>query len=208
MNPDITKYRLFRVVTVFGCSLLPFSCVQDDDVACNSESEEGNVSLQMKVDAAGDNNGTIPTDDEAKIHSLRVYAFADIPADHADADKDGRLVGYYYTDKPAATTSLTFEMDITFYQKGTQQVNFYMVANEGAMSTPGVSKPFTQNTTEQELKDYFFTQLEGPVSSKGLPMYHQSSVALNKAGSTSVPAFNLQRPIGKLEVFADNPLAK
>ena len=101
MNPDITKYRLFRVVTVFGCSLLPFSCVQDDDVACNSESEEGNVSLQMKVDAAGDNNGTIPTDDEAKIHSLRVYAFADIPADHADADKDGRLVGYYYTDKPA-----------------------------------------------------------------------------------------------------------
>lgn len=208
MNLDITKYRLFRVVAVFGCSLLPFSCVQDDDVACNSESEEGNVSLQMKVETAAD-NPTVPTTEiteEAQIHTLRVYAFADIPADDADADKDGRLVGYYYTDKPAATTSLTFDMDITFYQKGTQKVNFYVVANEGAMSTPGVSKPFTQNTTEQELKDYTFTQLEGPVSSKGLPMYHQSSVTLNKAGSTSVPTFNLQRPIGKLEVFAAKPV--
>lgn len=206
MNLDIIKYRLFRVVTVFSCSLLPFGCVQDDDVACDSESTSDNVSLQLKVDSAGDNNGTAPTDDEAKIHTLRVYAFAEIPQGDEDADKDGRLVGYYYTDKPAAATPLIFDMDITFYQKGTQQVNFYMVANEGAMSTPGVSKPFTQNTTEQELKDYTFTQLEGPVSSKGLPMYHQSSVTLNKAGSTSVPTFNLQRPIGKLEVFAAKPV--
>ena len=79
MNLDIIKYRLFRVVTVFGCSLLPFSCVQDDDVACNSESTSDNVSLQLKVDAAGDNKGTAPTADEAKIHTLRVYAFAEIP---------------------------------------------------------------------------------------------------------------------------------
>lgn len=204
MNLDIIKYRLFRVVAVFGCSLLPFSCVQDDNVACNSESEEGNVSLQLKVETAADNFGTVPTTEEAQIHTLRVYAFADIPADNADADKDGRLVGYYYTDTPAAT----FNMDIKFYQRGSQKVNFYVVANEGAMSTPGVSKPFTQNTTEQELKDYFFTQLESPVSSKGLPMYHQSPVTLNKAGSTSVTPLNLQRPIGKLEVFAAKPVGE
>ena len=205
MNLDIIKYRLFRVVTVFSCSLLPFSCVQDDDVACNSESEEGNVSLQLKVETAANNSETVPTTEEAQIHTLRVYAFADIPADDADADKDGRLVGYYYTDKPAATTSLTFDMDITFYQKGTQTVNFYVVANEGAMSTPGAEKPLTEKTTEQVLKEYTFTQINGPLGTKGLPMYYQSTVTLNKAATSSLQPFNLRRPIGKMEVFAAKP---
>ena len=205
MNPDITKYRLFRVVTVFGCSLLPFSCVQDDDVACNAESTSDNVSLQLKVDAAPGNNGTAPTNDEAKIHTLRVYAFAEIPQGDANADKDGRLVGYYYSNSSTTTASITFNMDIKFYQKGSQKVNFYVVANEGAMSTPGAEKPLTENTTEQALKAYTFTQINGPVGTKGLPMFHQSTVTLNKAAMSSLQPFNLQRPIGKLEVFAAKP---
>lgn len=205
MNPDITKYRLFRVVTVFGCSLLPFSCVQDDDVACNAESTSDNVSLQLKVDAAPGNNGTAPTNDEAKIHTLRVYAFAEIPQGDANADKDGRLVGYYYSNSSTTTAPITFNMDIKFYQKGSQKVNFYVVANEGAMSTPGAEKPLTENTTEQALKAYTFTQINGPVGTKGLPMFHQSTVTLNKAAMSSLQPFNLQRPIGKLEVFAAKP---
>lgn len=205
MNLDIIKYRLFRVVTVFGCSLLPFSCVQDDDVACNSESTSDNVSLQLKVDAAGDNNGTAPTDDEAQIHTLRVYAFAEIPQGDEDADKDGRLVGYYYTNSPATTAPFTFDMDIKFYKKSSQTVNFYVVANEGAMSTPGAEKPLTEKTTEQVLKEYTFTQINGPLGTKGLPMYYQSTVTLNKAATSSLQPFNLRRPIGKMKVFAAKP---
>lgn len=205
MNLDIIKYRLFRVVTVFGCSLLPFSCVQDDDVACNSESTSDNVSLQLKVDAAGDNKGTAPTADEAKIHTLRVYAFAEIPQGDEDADKDGRLVGYYYTNSPATTAPFTFDMDIKFYKKSSQTVNFYVVANEGAMSTPGAEKPLTEKTTEQVLKEYTFTQINGPLGTKGLPMYYQSTVTLNKAATSSLQPFNLRRPIGKMEVFAAKP---
>lgn len=208
MNLDIIKYRLFRVVTVFSCSLLPFGCVQDDDVACDSESTSDNVSLQLKVDSAGDNNGTAPTDDEAKIHTLRVYAFAEIPQGDKDADKDGRLVGYYYTNSPTTTTApITFDMDIKFYKKGSQTVNFYVVANEGAMSTPGVVNPLTEKTTEQVLKEYTFTQINGPVGTNGLPMYHQSSVTLSKAGPNSIN-FKLKRPIGKLEVFAAKPVGE
>lgn len=157
MNPDIIKNRLFRVVTVFSCSLLPLGCVQDDDVTCNAESTSDNVSLQLKVDAAPGNNGTAPTNDEAKIHTLRVYAFAEIPQGDANADKDGRLVGYYYSNSSTTTAPITFNMDIKFYQKGSQKVNFYVVANEGAMSTPGAEKPLTENTTEQALKAYTFT---------------------------------------------------
>ena len=205
MNLDIIKYRLFRVVTVFGCSLLPFSCVQDDDVACNSESTSDNVSLQLKVDAAGDNKGTAPTADEAKIHTLRVYAFAEIPQGDEDADKDGRLVGYYYTNSPATTAPFTFDMDIKFYKKSSQTVNFYVVANEGAMSTPAAEKPLTEKTTEQVLKEYTFTQINGPLGTKGLPMYYQSTVTLNKAATSSLQPFNLRRPIGKMEVFAAKP---
>lgn len=204
MNLDIIKYRLFRVVTVFSCSLLPFSCVQDDDVACNSESEEGNVSLQLKVETAANNSETVPTE-EAQIHTLRVYAFAEIPQGDEDADKDGRLVGYYYTNSPATTAPITFDMDIKFYKKGSQTVNFYVVANEGAMSTPGAENPLTEKTTEQALKEYTFTQINGPLGTKGLPMYYQSTVTLNKAATSSLQPFNLRRPIGKMEVFAAKP---
>ena len=207
MNLDIIKYRLFRVVTEFSCSLLPFSCVQDDDVACNSESEEGNVSLQLKVETAANNSETVPTE-EAQLHTLRVYAFAEIPQGDEDADKDGRLVGYYYTNSPATTAPITFDMDIKFYKKGSQTVNFYVVANEGAMSTPGAENPLTEKTTEQALKEYTFSQINGPLGTKGLPMYHQSSVTLSKAGPNSINTFNLKRPIGKLEVFAAKPVGE
>lgn len=205
MNLDIIKYRLFRVVTVFSCSLLPFGCVQDDDVACDSESTSDNVSLQLKVETAANNSETVPTTEEAQIHTLRVYAFADIPADDADADKDGRLVGYYYTNSPATTAPITFDMDIKFYKKGSQTVNFYVVANEGAMSTPGAENPLTEKTTEEELKKYDFTQIDDPIENLGLPMYHQSTVKLDKASTVAIASFNMKRPIGKLGVFAAKP---
>ena len=101
------------------------------------------------VAAADNTGGTAPTAEENKIHTLRVYAFAHIPND----PKDGRLVGYYYTNQ-VGQASHTFPMDITFYQKDTQEVRFYLVANEEAMSEPGVDKKFTEQTTEKELYVY------------------------------------------------------
>lgn len=201
MNLYRMKNRLCWVVAAIGCCLLPFGCTQEEDETRVPEQGQG-MSLQLKVRAGADNMGTAPTAEESKIHTLRVYAFAHIP----DDPKDGRLVGYYYTDKVEQTPH-TFSMDITFYQKDTQNVKFYVVANEEAMSEPGVDKKFTEQTTEKELNDYTFTWLATDIARQGLPMFYKSGspVPLTKNKPNNVPSFNLQRPMGKLGVFAAKP---
>ena len=98
-------------------------------------------------------------------------------------------------------------MDITFYQKGTQNVNFYVVANEKAMSTPGDDKPFTESTTESDLNRFTFTTLTTDIARDGLPMFYRSDVPveLNKDGLSNNLTFNLRRPMGKLGVYAAKP---
>ena len=203
MNLYRMKNRLCRVVAAIGCCLLPFGCTQEEDETRVPEQGQ-DVSLQLQVRAAADNTGgTAPTaEEENKIHTLRVYAFAHIPGD----SKDGRLVGYYYTGQ-VGQASHTFPMNITFYQKGRQDVKFYVVANEEAMSVPGVDKKFTEQTTEEELNKYTFTSLATDIANKGLPMFYRSEfpVSLTKNQLNNVPSFNLQRPMGKLGVFAAKP---
>lgn len=202
MNLYRMKNRLCRVVAAIGCCLLPFGCTQEEDETRVPEQGQ-DVSLQLQVRAAADNTGgTAPTAEENKIHTLRVYAFAHIPGD----SKDGRLVGYYYTGQVGQAPH-TFPMDITFYKKGRQDVKFYVVANEEAMSEPGGDKKFTEQTTEEELNKYTFTSLATDIANKGLPMFYRSEspVSLTKNQLNNVPSFNLQRPMGKLGVFAAKP---
>lgn len=201
MNLYMIRNRFCRMVAAVGCCLLPFSCVQEEDGVQVPEHGQG-MSLQLKVRAGADNTGTAPTTEESNIHTLRVYAFADIPND----PKDGRLVGYYYTDQVLQAPH-SFNMDITFYQKGTQNVNFYVVANEKAMSTPGDDKPFTESTTESDLNRFTFTTLTTDIARDGLPMFYRSDVPveLNKDGLSNNLTFNLRRPMGKLGVYAAKP---
>ena len=112
-------------------------------------------------------------------------------------------------------------MHLTMYSTMTQKVDFYVVANEAAMETPGSSVLLTENTTETQLNHFTFTKLN---TSKGLPMFCKQTETIDLTQlSDKTPAdpghaghtllrqdltFELKRPIGKLGVFAAKPVGE
>lgn len=164
------------------------------------------VLMQMSVDsrAVSEVDGT-PSAEEAALHSLRAYAFV-----------GGQPAGHFYYKGTGITASYNFLMDITMYSTTMQVIDFYVVANEAAMATPGDQKALTESTTEAELKNFFFTEL---VAGEGLPMYsHQQIKVYMDSDADNNPQtvtgheghtllaqkveLELARPVGKLGVFA------
>lgn len=194
------------------CCVLPFGCVEEDNPRLLQERHNAAVQLNVGTRAVSETDGT-PTGDEAAIHTLRVYAFV-----------GGKPAGHYFTDNVTKAPH-TFFMDIAFFSDGEQKVDFYAVANENAMQTSGAGAPaaLSEATTEAQLKNFWFTELTGDIRRDGLPMFcDNKSVTLDfnkvKAESPTDPehadhswldyddiAFELQRPIGKLGVFAAKP---
>ena len=196
--------KILSTAIVAACfGLGQAGCTRDDDPA---PSGRRNVTMQLTVNAqaVGETDGT-PTAGESALHSLRVYAFV-----------KGQPAGYYGVEGDL-TAPATFLMDLTMYSETTQTVDFYVVANEEAMSTPGGTQgQLTPNTTEARLKEFSFTQLN---TENGLPMSCRQQVEVNLAelagdnpqeapgheGHTMIAqkvSFELKRPVGKLGVFA------
>lgn len=201
--------------TVAGCSKAPVPDL----------GEELDVLLQMSVGtkAVTETDGT-PTAAESAIHTLRVYAFV-----------DGKAAGHFYTPDYAALedaagtasgTAKHFLMDIKMYSLGTKDVDFYVVANEGAMYTAGSAARLDENTTEAELKGFTFTSLNlGNGMALGLPMCCKKTENIDFASDDesnpqTVPgheghtllaqklSFELERPVGKIGVFAAKPIGE
>ena len=188
--------------------------------------EELNVLLQMSVGtkAVTETDGT-PTDAESAIHTLRVYAFV-----------DGQAAGHFYTDDyatledaadAASGAAKHFLMDIKMYSLGSREVDFYVIANEEAMATAGSAPAgFDENTTEDELNGFTFTSLNlGNGMAFGLPMCCKKTETINFAiddennpqtapgheGHTLLAqklSFELERPVGKIGVFAAKPIGE
>lgn len=199
-------------VAAIACSLLPLGCVKEDVAPLG---EQHNVAVQLNVGtrAVDDPDGT-PTDVESAIHTLRVYAFV-----------GGKPAGHYFTDNVTEAPH-TFFMDITFYSTE-QTVDFYAVANEAAMI--GANNSLSENTSETQLKNLWFTDYQDNIQQYGLPMFcDKQSFQLDftkvKTESPTDPdhadhswldydniSFGLKRPFGKLGVFAaktENETAK
>lgn len=202
--------------TVAGCTKAPAPDL----------GEELNVLLQMSVGtkAVTETDGT-PTDAESAIHTLRVYAFV-----------DEQPAGHFYTsdyaalENAAGTSSETAEhflMDIKMYSLGSRDVDFYVIANEKAMGTAGSAPAgFDENTTEAELNRFTFTSLNlGNGMALGLPMCCKKTETINFAeddpnnpqtapgheGHTLLAqklSFELERPVGKIGVFAAKPIGE
>lgn len=201
--------------TVAGCSKAPVPDL----------GEELDVLLQMSVGtkAVTETDGT-PTAAESAIHTLRVYAFV-----------DGKAAGHFYTPDYAALedaagtasgTAKHFLMDIKMYSLGTKDVDFYVVANEGAMYTAGSAARLDENTTETELKGFTFTSLNlDNGMALGLPMCCKKTETIDFASDDesnpqTVPgheghtllaqklSFELERPVGKIGVFAAKPIGE
>ena len=199
-----TRKILYWAVTAVCCGLLPCGCVKED-AASLGERHDVAVRLNVGTCAVGETDGT-PTGEESAIHSLRVYAFV-----------KGQLAGHEFRSGDMETPA-TFWMDLTMTSLTTETVDFYIIANEKAMSTPGAEKTFTENTTEAELNDFTFTTLTRDVQAYGLPMFGKESKTIDfsklsnrqpidpgHSGHTpleDVLTFQLKRPIGKLGVFA------
>lgn len=218
MRFNSIKYIALLVLaaaTVAGCTKAPAPDL----------GEELNVLLQMSVGtrSVDETDGT-PTYAESAIHTLRVYAFV-----------DGKAAGHFYTPDYAALedaagtasgTAKHFLMDIKMYSLGTKDVDFYVVANEGAMYTAGSAARLDENTTEAELKGFTFTSLNlRNGMALGLPMCCKKTETIDFASDDesnpqTVPgheghtllaqklSFELERPVGKIGVFAAKPIGE
>lgn len=219
MRFDSIKYialLALAAATLAGCTKAPVPDL----------GEELNVLLQMSVGtkAVTETDGT-PTDAESAIHTLRVYAFV-----------DGQAAGHFYTsdyatlEDAAGTASGAakhFLMDIKMYSLGSRNVDFYVIANEEAMVTAGSSPAgFDENTTEAELNRFTFTSLNlGNGMALGLPMCCKKTETIDFASDDesnpqTVPgheghtllaqklSFELERPVGKIGVFAAKPIGE
>lgn len=169
--------------------------------------DEQIVQIQLGVNRLTlDSSDGMPTNEESALHTLRIYAF----------DENGLAVGHLYrtTDLDATNSIL---MDLKIKAEPTEQnLNFYAVANESAMSTRGTDKSLTENTSEKELKEFTFTQLETSIVEYGLPMFDMQNVIIHTDEITpqNQPGheghytlhdkvnFELKRPVGKLGLFA------
>ena len=197
------RYLLLAAFVAACCGGAVSGCGKED--ADSDSAGKKRVSVLMKVgtrsvDAA---DGT-PTDAEAALHTLRVYAFI-----------GDERVGYYYSDG-GLEASAAFLMDMTLKSTSGQKVDFYVEANEAAMVTLGVSGGLSETTTPAQLRQFRFTQLD---LSKGLPMYCMTTETIDVATDdpNNPPAepghedhtllaqkleFELRRPVAKLGVFA------
>lgn len=198
--------KIFRLAAaVVCCGLLPFGCVRED---LSMADTQHNVAVRLDVGTrAVDAVDGTPATEESALHSLRVYAFV-----------KGKLVGHEFRNGDMAAPT-TFWMDLAMTSLTTENVDFYLVANEAAMSTPGDEKPLTEKTSESQLKNYTFTVLNS-VGTHGLPMFAQENRTIDfsklstdpdrqptgdHAGHTPLEqslSFQLKRPVAKLGVFA------
>lgn len=196
---------LCRAIVVGSLCLVGGGCTKDGGKAA----DDGRIvllALDVDTQAVDAVDGSLNAE-EAALHSLRVYAFV-----------DGRPAGHFFQDG-GLTSPFSFMMDMTLYATTTQDVDFYVVANERAMRTPGSSVQLTEHTTEAELRNFSFTQL---TTGNGLPMFCNQRVTIDLTvdaddnpqdqagheGHTALAqqvSLELARPMGKLGVFAAKP---
>ncbi len=195
------RFNSIRTLAITLLGVLMLTACLHDDVA---PAQERNVTVQMSVGtrAVTETDGT-PTADEAKIYSLRVYAFV-----------AGKLAGHYYTDASNLTAPHNFFMHLKMFSTTMQNVDFYVIANEKAVFS---ENSLSENTPESTLKSYKYG-LGRNTLEYGLPMYDRKTIELDVSDNGGAPnqdpahkdhtllkekpSFELKRPMAKLAVFA------
>ena len=191
----IYKYFSLLAITALAC------------VGCQKENDEWmptgkkNVMIELSVEAA-ELTRAIPTDMEKSINSLRIYAFS-----------EGRQAGYIY--RAATAPGAPFYMDLELPESGVCDVEFYLIANEAEMANENATVQLNDNMTRTQLE---FLRFTGISKGETLPMYAKKTAAINvdavnnmlntEAGHenhvvlSQTIAFELERPIAKLSVYA------
>ena len=161
-----------------------------------------NVLIQVNVSADQMTKSTaaVNVDDEATINTIRIYAFY-----------NGQLSGHYWRSSASSDPII---MDLLLPYNGIHDVDFYVIANEGAIDAAQGSPALDKGTTQQQLKAICLDGLVSPAE-KGLPLYYNDIVAVNVDNITSNTIqghqehywlvqkldVNLVRPVSKMAVY-------
>ena len=147
-------------------------CASAIMISCTKEDKPGNggqyavVKLSFSTEDL-QTKATLPDSQEAEINSLRIYAYT-----------SGRKVGYFH----ASPVPAQILMDIEVISGGnSQDVTFYVIANEDAAEHAGGSFTLDENTTLAGLQALSFTSLD---MSKGLPMFGSKTESIVLASQT------------------------
>ena len=192
---NIYKYFALLAITALVC----VSCQKENDEWMPSGRK--NVMIELSVEAAELTRAT-PTDMEKSINSLRIYAFS-----------EGRQAGYIY--RAATAPGTPFYMDLELPENGVYDVDFYLIANELEMTDGNATLQLNENMTKAQLEAIRFT---GISKREALPLYAKKTAAINvdevnnmlnteeghenHSVLTQSIAFELERPITKLSVYA------
>lgn len=175
-------------------------------VSCLTEKEgpsagRQNVMIELSVKAADMTKATeAPLSSEAVINSLHVYAFY-----------QGKLAGYAHK----ASGMESFYMDLELPESGVHDVEFYLVANEDAMTYQNNAVTLSRTTTKAELKALKFNV---NASASAIPMYCVQTEALDVDALRELAnteegheghfvlaqtlTFKMNRSLAKIEVYA------
>lgn len=167
-----------------------FGRLQNVLIQVNVSSEEVTKSVAAEADAAED-----------AINSIRIYAFY-----------NNQLSGHYFR---ATASAEPIVMDLQLPLSGTHNVDFYVIANENAISGAQGSPAIGEYTSQDQLRQICIGGLVNP-HQNGLPLYYNEVVGINvdnlsadKASDIHPGHFwlvqqldaDLKRPVSKVAVY-------
>ena len=200
-----------NLLKIFACLIIAATvasgCQKDEPVG-------GGKSVVITLDVSSGNMTKAteaPTAEEARIHSIRVYAYA-----------GQQLVGHYFKSMATPVSEHSLAMDISIVgvddvANNTQTVDLYVIANEASMTLSGDVTSFTENLIQGDLWSVRYSAID---PSKGIPMYYTGAHSINAtmdAALTPDPStdmsghedhqiaqkinVSLVRPIAKMELY-------
>ncbi len=238
-NINITSPLLLLALAAALLLTAP-ACIREDfPTDCAEQGKEVTLQISVGLDpltkAPAAATGSVLTDLEKDIKSLRIYAFY-----------NGAFAGHEYIydggKSLVADGKVNFYMDLTMFIIGEQKVDFYVIANEISLTGGRYeTEKLSEKTTEAQLNAMYFASMVGvhpvelpngminvakqsymlvmdgkhtptPDDTDGTKHENHSWVNkiygfdeagnVNKSKELTQLSFNLQRPFGKLCVYA------
>lgn len=191
--------KIMGLVPVLLVLVLATGCIFEK----NGSGRLQNVLIQVNVSSQEVTKSVAavaPAAEEA-INSIRIFAFY-----------NNRLSGHFYRE---GTSDEPIVMDLLLPLSGTHNVDFYVVANEGAISVAQGSPAISEFLTQEQLQQICIGELVSP-EANGLPLYFNEVVGINVDNISTNNAsdiheghywlhqqlnVDLVRPVSKLAVY-------
>ncbi len=174
-NINITSPLLLLALAAALLLTAP-ACIREDLPTCEERRQDFKIKMSIATRAGEGEESAQADDPESVIHTLKVYAF------HGD-----NLAGYHEQTMDGTLSTTSFYMDVTMYNIGMQQLDFYAIANDQAMLDGQGTMSFNNTTLRSQLEARTFTTLVGAEShnfaSGGMPLVDKASYLIKMSDS-------------------------